>query len=187
MVAESHLKGVLRPGSGGRAPHHPLPGPRRRGMVRTVKILRIHLAPRSRNRVLVHLEDLDPLEIALDVMDRSGVHVGSELEPADLAHLQEDDTKWHVRQVALHLLSPPWGAGAPHPSPGEELPPCPGGVVHPPPQRAGASGRSCLRFGIRAKPHSPPPAGALSSEPRIATEGGGCRSRRESDRGRLPG
>ncbi len=74
-------------------------------MVRTVKILRIHLAPRSRNRVLVHLEDLDPLEIALDVMDRSGVHVGSELEPADLAHLREDDTKWRVRQVALHLLS----------------------------------------------------------------------------------
>ncbi len=74
-------------------------------MVRTVKILRIHLAPRSRNRVLVHVEDLDPLEIALDVMDRSGVHVGSELEPADLAHLREDDTKWRVRQVALHLLS----------------------------------------------------------------------------------
>ena len=74
-------------------------------MVRTVKILRIHLAPRSRNRVLVHLEDLDPLEIALDVMDRSGVHVGSELEPADLAQLREDDTKWRVRQVALHLLS----------------------------------------------------------------------------------
>ena len=70
-----------------------------------MKILRIHLAPRSRNRVLVHVEDLDPLEIALDVMDRSGVHVGSELEPADLAQLREDDTKWRVRQVALHLLS----------------------------------------------------------------------------------
>ena len=74
-------------------------------MVRTVKIIRIHLTPRSRTRVLVHLEDLDPLEIALDVMNRSGVHVGSELEPADLAHLREDDTKWRVRQVALHLLS----------------------------------------------------------------------------------
>ena len=74
-------------------------------MVRTVKILRIHLVPRNRDRVLVHIEDLDPLEIALEVMDRSGVHVGAELEPGDLARLREDDSRWRVRQAALHLLS----------------------------------------------------------------------------------
>ena len=74
-------------------------------MVRTVKVLRIHLAPRKRNRVLVHVESQEPLEIALDVMDRSGIHVGTRLEPADLARLREDDAKWGVRQAALHLLS----------------------------------------------------------------------------------
>ncbi len=71
----------------------------------TVKILRIHLAPKKRDRVLVHIEGREPLEITLDVMDRSGIHVGTELEPADLARLQEDDAKWRVRQAALHLLS----------------------------------------------------------------------------------
>ena len=74
-------------------------------MVRTVKILRIHLAPRKRDRVLVHIEGQEPIEIALDVMDRSGIHVGTELEPADLARLKEDDTKWRIRQAALHFLS----------------------------------------------------------------------------------
>ena len=70
-----------------------------------MKILRIHLAPKKRNRVLVHIEGREPVEIALDVMDRSGIHVGTELEPADLARLREDDSKWRVRQAALHLLS----------------------------------------------------------------------------------
>ena len=74
-------------------------------MVRTVKILRIHLAPRKRDRVLVHVEGQEPFEIALDVMDRSGIHVGTELKPVDLARLKEDDTKWRIRQAALHFLS----------------------------------------------------------------------------------
>jgi len=70
-----------------------------------VKILRIHLAPKKRDRVLVHIEDQEPLEIALDVMERSGIHVGTDLEPTDLARLKEDHAKWLVRQAALHLLS----------------------------------------------------------------------------------
>ncbi len=70
-----------------------------------MKILRIHLAPRKRDRVLVHIEGHEPLEIALDVMDRSGIHVGTEIQPTDLVRLKEDDTKWRVRQAALHLLS----------------------------------------------------------------------------------
>jgi len=70
-----------------------------------VTILRIHLVPRKRDLVLVHIEGQEPLEIALDVMDRSGIHVGTELEPVDLARLKEDDAKWRVRQAALHLLS----------------------------------------------------------------------------------
>ena len=60
---------------------------------------------RKKNRVLLHLEGAEPLEIALDVMERSGIHVGSNLTTQDLAQLQEDDTKWRVRQAALHLLS----------------------------------------------------------------------------------
>ena len=67
--------------------------------------------PRKKNRVLVHLdgpegpEDIEPLEIALDVMERSGIHVGDDVTTKDLAQLQEDDAKWRVRQAALHLLS----------------------------------------------------------------------------------
>ena len=60
---------------------------------------------RKKNRVLVHSEGAEPLEIALDVMERSGIHVGSNLTTQDVAQLQEDDTKWRVRQAALHLLS----------------------------------------------------------------------------------
>ena len=60
---------------------------------------------RKKNRVLLHLEGAEPLEIALDVIERSGIHVGDDVTAKDLAQLQEDDTKWRVRQAALHLLS----------------------------------------------------------------------------------
>ena len=67
--------------------------------------------PRKKNRVLVHLdgmegpEGIDPLEIALDVIERSGIHVGDSVTTKDLVQLQEDDTKWRTRQAALHLLA----------------------------------------------------------------------------------
>ena len=73
-----------------------------------MRVLRIQLMPRKKNRVLVHLdglEGIDPLEIALDVMERSGIHVGDTVSAKDLVQLQEDDTKWRTRQAALHLLS----------------------------------------------------------------------------------
>jgi regulatory protein len=70
-----------------------------------VKVLRIQLTPGKKNRVLVHLEGTEPLEIALDVMERSSIHVGHDVTTKDLAQLQEDDTKWRIRQAALHLLS----------------------------------------------------------------------------------
>ena len=70
-----------------------------------MRVLRIRLTPRKKNRVLVHLEDAEPFEIALDVMERSGIHVGDDVTAKDLAQLQEDDTKWRVRQAALRLLS----------------------------------------------------------------------------------
>ena len=79
-----------------------------------MRVLRIQLAPRKKNQVLVHLEDAEPtvptepiapIELALDVMERSGIHVGDEITAKDLAQLQENDTKWRVRQAALHLLS----------------------------------------------------------------------------------
>jgi regulatory protein len=71
----------------------------------TSKVLRIQLMWRKKNRVRVHLEGTEPLEIALDVMERSGLHVGDDVTIQDLAQLQEDDTKWRVRHAALHLLS----------------------------------------------------------------------------------
>ena len=71
----------------------------------TSKVLRIQLMRRKKNRVLVHLEGTETLEIALDVMERSGIHVGDDVTIQDLAQLQEDDTKWRVREAALHLLS----------------------------------------------------------------------------------
>lgn len=75
-------------------------------MVRTVKVCQIQLAPRKRTQVLIHLEDTDePIEIALDVVERSGIHVGDEVTTQILELLREDDMKWRVRQAALHLLS----------------------------------------------------------------------------------
>ncbi len=71
-----------------------------------MKVLRIQLMPRKKNRVLVHLGDhIEPLEIALDVIERSGIHVGDSVTAKDLARLQENDTKWRTRQAALNLLS----------------------------------------------------------------------------------
>ena len=73
-----------------------------------MRVLRIQLAPRKKNQVLVHLEGTEPtepIELALDVMERSGIHVGNDVTAMDLAQLQEDDAKWRVRQAALHLLS----------------------------------------------------------------------------------
>jgi len=73
-----------------------------------MKVLRIQLMARKKNRVLVHLHglgDIAPLEIALDVMQRSGIHVGDTVAAKDLVQLQEDDTKWRTRQAALHLLA----------------------------------------------------------------------------------
>ena len=76
-----------------------------------MKVLRIQLMPRKKNRVLLYLDgpedpdDMEPLEIALYVMERSGIHVGDTVAAKDLVQLQEDDTKWRTRQAALHLLA----------------------------------------------------------------------------------
>ncbi len=70
-----------------------------------MKVLRIQLVPRKKNQVRVHIEGIEPLDIALDVMERSGIHVGNTVTAKDIARLEEDDTKWCVRQAALHLLS----------------------------------------------------------------------------------
>ncbi len=76
-----------------------------------MKVLRIQLMPRKKNRVLLHLdgpegpEGIEPLEIALDVIELSGIHVGDSVAAKDLVRLQEDDTKWRTRQAALHLLA----------------------------------------------------------------------------------
>lgn len=70
-----------------------------------MKVLRIQLARRKKHQALVHLEGIEPIEIALDVVERSGIHVGDTVTAKDLARLKEDDTKWRVRQAALHLLS----------------------------------------------------------------------------------
>ena len=52
------------------------------------------------------MEDTDePIEIALDVVEQSGIHVGDEVTTEILKLLREDDMRWRVRQAALHLLS----------------------------------------------------------------------------------
>ena len=106
MVAGPDIKGVLRLGFGQWTTHHPLPRPRRKRVVRTVKVCQIQLAPRKRTQVLIHLDNTDePIEIALDVVEQSGIHVGDEVTTEILKLLREDDMRWRVRQAALHLLS----------------------------------------------------------------------------------
>ena len=70
-----------------------------------MKVLRIHSAARKRDGVRVHVEGQDPLELALEVVKRSGIREGIELRSDEVARLREDDTKWRLRQAALHLLS----------------------------------------------------------------------------------
>ena len=70
-----------------------------------MKVLRIHSAARKRDGVRVHVDGQDPLELALEVVERSGIREGIELGSAEVARLREDDTKWRLRQAALRLLS----------------------------------------------------------------------------------
>ena len=69
-----------------------------------MKVCRIQL--KNKTRALLHLEDADePLEVALDVVEQSGIHVGDEVSTEILERLREDDIEWRARQAALHLLT----------------------------------------------------------------------------------
>lgn len=71
----------------------------------TRRITRIEVVRRKRDRVLLHLEEGDPIEVALDVVAELEIREGDSLEPKTLRALEEQEGKWAVRQAALHLLS----------------------------------------------------------------------------------
>ncbi|GMR13146.1 MAG: hypothetical protein BMS9Abin29_1346 [Gemmatimonadota bacterium] len=68
-------------------------------------IVRVELLRRKRERVLLHLDSGEPVELALEVLERRGLGPGDAVASRTLRTLVEQDAKWRVRQAALHLLS----------------------------------------------------------------------------------
>jgi len=55
--------------------------------------------------VRLHLDRGEPLEVALEALERSGLGVGDPLPPNRRHHLLDADAEVRVRDAALHLLS----------------------------------------------------------------------------------
>ena len=68
-------------------------------------ITRIEPMRRKRERVLLHFDSGEPVELALEVLERHSLGRGDTIEPRTIRTLVEDDSKWRLRQAALHLLS----------------------------------------------------------------------------------
>jgi regulatory protein len=56
-------------------------------------------------RARVTLEDGSVLELATEVLERTGFGAGDPLDHADRARLLEEDTRWRLREAALTLLA----------------------------------------------------------------------------------
>ncbi|MDP2958292.1 MAG: regulatory protein RecX [Longimicrobiales bacterium] len=56
-------------------------------------------------RVRVHLDQGDPLEVALEALERLGLGVGDPLPPNRRHHLLDADAEVAIREAALNLLS----------------------------------------------------------------------------------
>jgi regulatory protein len=71
-----------------------------------MKITRIARHPRV-ERVHIHVdgEDRPRLEIALDLLLRSGLAVGDALDPATAAELDREDEEYRAREAAIRLLA----------------------------------------------------------------------------------
>ncbi len=68
-------------------------------------IVRVEPLRRKSERVLLHLDSGEPVELALEVLERHRLGPGDAIAPRTLRTLVEGDVKWRVRQAALHLLS----------------------------------------------------------------------------------
>ena len=68
-------------------------------------IVRVEPLRRKSERVLLHLDSGEPVELALEVLERHRLGPGDAIAPRTLRTLAEGDAKWRVRQAALHLLS----------------------------------------------------------------------------------
>ncbi len=69
------------------------------------RVAGIELVPRKRDRVRLHLDDGESLEVALEVVARLGIRSGDTLGTKRLRELEEQQAKWAVQQAALHYLS----------------------------------------------------------------------------------
>jgi regulatory protein len=56
-------------------------------------------------RARVTLEDGSVLEVATEVLERSGFGAGDPVDDADRARLVHEDTRWQLREAALSLLA----------------------------------------------------------------------------------
>jgi regulatory protein len=70
-----------------------------------MQITRISPCPRRTQRVAVHLDTGETLELALEVVHGAGLATGDPLPPERRASLEAADLRWRAREAALTLLS----------------------------------------------------------------------------------
>ncbi len=68
-------------------------------------VLRLEPLPPRGLRVRVHLERAEPLEVALEALERVGLGLGDPLTPTLRHHIEDADQEIRVREAALSLLS----------------------------------------------------------------------------------
>lgn len=70
-----------------------------------MNIVSIEKAPRSRERVIVRLDDGTVTELARELVLRAGFRTGEAIDPDRLRRLTREDGKWRARDAALRLLA----------------------------------------------------------------------------------
>lgn len=70
-----------------------------------MRITAIKTAPRERDRLEVWLDGEHRATLALEVVHAAGLRVDGDLDPAELAVLEQRDEAWRARQAGLTLLS----------------------------------------------------------------------------------
>ncbi|RMH11747.1 MAG: hypothetical protein D6701_14610, partial [Gemmatimonadetes bacterium] len=72
---------------------------------RPVEVLRLERVPRRTDRLQVHFAGCEPVELALEVVERHRLAAGDVLDPRTLRTLLDEHEAWRVRSAALSLLS----------------------------------------------------------------------------------
>ena len=89
---------MVPPGGPGRIPIVSAPDP-------TPHVTSLEALDRRGRRVRIHLDDGESLELALEVVERTGLGAGDPLDEALRATLVDADLRWRAREAALTYLA----------------------------------------------------------------------------------